>query len=621
MPENIIPVADLAVVTAGSADYLVAVQNGNARRVVLPEVTAASAVVEDTIEAIENLANERIDSAIVNMGYMSPVTYASGLSITSPMQTVSYLGTTYAPQADTVPFTTGAWDAARWRVIQGVTGSDLASTDAGKGGWLVRFIQAGVGAVQRWITDKLREEPSITDYGAVGDGVTDDTAAIQNALNAHKYVIVPAGLTPLISSTITVPDRTRLKFKGSVGNLTHHGGMSSSYFIKKSTMTTAAIEIEPRASVVGGGLLCQAGNVGDGVVLKGNSAALKDFITGGAGRDGVRVGTDGVYANTNSTTIDNVRSNDNGRHGFYVHDGVSINAADANAGTMHKCSANYNGGDGIRLGHAFWVSLINCHTEQNTGWGLYLSGANNNNYPECRWANVIGGDFNEGNLAGQVYDESYFSSFTNADQFQTAAIPAPTSGLQGAGLRSVFGGPTVTRFYGGKLFSFASWQLTVQDQPGGEYRSALHIAKRTTGGNGQGVGVAFRIDPGTGNYVNAAQIKAVQFAGGKHGLTFAGHVAGTDVDLFSINPNANTLYPNTDTGLSLGAPSNRWGQVFSNHFYPGLGTGSRLMAGTGSPEGNQSAAVGSIWLRYDGGAATSIYVKESGAGNTGWVAK
>ena len=34
-----------------------------------------------------------------------------------------------------------------------------------------------------------------------------------------------------------------------------------------------------------------------------------------------------------------------------------------------------------------------------------------------------------------------------------------------------------------------------------------------------------------------------------------------------------------------------------------------------------AAAVGSIYSRTDGGASTSLYVKESGSGNTGWVAK
>jgi hypothetical protein len=44
-------------------------------------------------------------------------------------------------------------------------------------------------------------------------------------------------------------------------------------------------------------------------------------------------------------------------------------------------------------------------------------------------------------------------------------------------------------------------------------------------------------------------------------------------------------------------------------------------SGTGSPEGVVTANVGSLYTRTDGGASTTLYVKESGAGNTGWVAK
>jgi hypothetical protein len=47
----------------------------------------------------------------------------------------------------------------------------------------------------------------------------------------------------------------------------------------------------------------------------------------------------------------------------------------------------------------------------------------------------------------------------------------------------------------------------------------------------------------------------------------------------------------------------------------------RLFSGTGSPEGSVAAPVGSLYLRSNGGAGTTFYVKESGTGNTGWVAK
>lgn len=46
-----------------------------------------------------------------------------------------------------------------------------------------------------------------------------------------------------------------------------------------------------------------------------------------------------------------------------------------------------------------------------------------------------------------------------------------------------------------------------------------------------------------------------------------------------------------------------------------------LYSGTGTPEGAVTAGVGSIFLRTDGGASTTLYVKESGVGNTGWIPK
>ena len=44
-------------------------------------------------------------------------------------------------------------------------------------------------------------------------------------------------------------------------------------------------------------------------------------------------------------------------------------------------------------------------------------------------------------------------------------------------------------------------------------------------------------------------------------------------------------------------------------------------SGAGSPEGVVTAPVGSLYSRSDGGLLTSLYVKQSGTGNTGWAGK
>lgn len=51
---------------------------------------------------------------------------------------------------------------------------------------------------------------SVKDYGAVGDGSTDDTTAIQNALDANSDIYFPTG-NYVVSSTLTVPSFRRLE--------------------------------------------------------------------------------------------------------------------------------------------------------------------------------------------------------------------------------------------------------------------------------------------------------------------------------------------------------------------------------------------------------------------------
>lgn len=61
------------------------------------------------------------------------------------------------------------------------------------GSSIVGFIQSGVGAVRRTMQDKARETVSVKDFGAIGDGVANDTTAINAALAASNHVFFPPG--------------------------------------------------------------------------------------------------------------------------------------------------------------------------------------------------------------------------------------------------------------------------------------------------------------------------------------------------------------------------------------------------------------------------------------------
>lgn len=63
----------------------------------------------------------------------------------------------------------------------------------------VRFTQDGAGAVERLASEKLREWVSVKDFGAVGDGVTDVTAALELARNNAQPYVFPSGQYRLAS--------------------------------------------------------------------------------------------------------------------------------------------------------------------------------------------------------------------------------------------------------------------------------------------------------------------------------------------------------------------------------------------------------------------------------------
>lgn len=52
-----------------------------------------------------------------------------------------------------------------------------------------------------------------------------------------------------------------------------------------------------------------------------------------------------------------------------------------------------------------------------------------------------------------------------------------------------------------------------------------------------------------------------------------------------------------------------------------LGNGLNIYVGSGSPNGVLAASPPSIYFNSAGGAGTTMWVKESGSGDTGWVGK
>jgi len=89
---------------------------------------------------------------------------------------------------------------------------DSASLSASSGSSLVGYLPAGTGAVATTVQTKLRESVSVKDFGAVGDGVTDDTAAIQAAVTASygKTMYFPSGTYLITGDTLAAAGSLRI---------------------------------------------------------------------------------------------------------------------------------------------------------------------------------------------------------------------------------------------------------------------------------------------------------------------------------------------------------------------------------------------------------------------------
>lgn len=231
----------------------------------------------------------------------------------------------------------------------------------------IEFKQAGVGATTRSIEAKMRDLFSVKDYGATGDGVTDDTAAVQAALN---YIVAnggalhfPAGIY-LVSATLAcgkITSSKQVRIYGDGGALT---------------------QIKATAAVTGAVL-----KISDLSLMPGYSGSvwISDLAIVGAGIATTGFGfkaTDMVHSHLERIFVSGCGV------GFDMEGGISND--------LSECFA-YGNGIGFNIhswasggfsGHPNIHNLLNCKAKDNPTWGIQLDGG--------RMLNVLNADI-EGN--------------------------------------------------------------------------------------------------------------------------------------------------------------------------------------------------------------------------------
>jgi hypothetical protein len=120
------------------------------------------------------------------------------------------------------------------------------------------FTQAGSGAVQRAVDSKLKDVVSVKDFGAVGDGVTNDTAAFQAALDTGFQAYVPySSAGYLINSTLILTSGESLVGAGATTRLIAGSGIDNGWFIevRGSNTTIDSLLLDASGLVNGAGAI------------------------------------------------------------------------------------------------------------------------------------------------------------------------------------------------------------------------------------------------------------------------------------------------------------------------------------------------------------------------------
>ena len=164
----------------------------------------------------------------------------------------------------------------------------------------VTYTPAGTGAVATTVQTKLRESVSVKDFGAVGDGVTDDTAAIQAALNAGGTIFVPAG-TYLVDY-LTTP--VAVSLVGESLSISIIKRKASATVNKDLFVTTANVEVNVQGIQFDGNAsnnpLPSAGNYSGGLVNAIGSGTIDSCYFTNFSHHCLQTGGEDRYFTTNT---------------------------------------------------------------------------------------------------------------------------------------------------------------------------------------------------------------------------------------------------------------------------------------------------------------------------------
>lgn len=269
-----------------------------------------------------------------------------------------------------------------------------------------------LNSISRTLSEKLGDAISVKDYGAIGDGVTDDTSAIQMAITSSsgKVLVFPPAIYSISGVGITLPSNISIVGFGAILKVSAVPTADLIYAASKINITIDGLTIDADDKVVGSNIgmlafqLCSNINITNCQFLKMDRFAI--VFNGGSNVliDNNLITKTTASANQNqSILVSNsagVATNFRITHNTLVNSG--INVALEYSEISHNTISNWKFGAGITTEQSpncrfLTISNNQCHGGSGIDINGYRCGGLENWAP---YSTITGNIFNSNSGAG-----------------------------------------------------------------------------------------------------------------------------------------------------------------------------------------------------------------------------
>jgi len=242
-----------------------------------------------------------------------------------------------------------------------VTGSVLGDTDSTD----IDYTHSATGAVERTLQSKLEDTVSVKDFGAVGDGVTDDSSSIRDAFDAaaNKVVYFPPA-TYIVSQEgsdnwCIENDQNNVTVDGFGATLKCVDGELQILRSTGNKFQLYGLKVEGPGT--------DGADLGAGLIQINNATDVRvDNVTIlGSDQDGLAI------SGCTDVIVSNVTAHNCSKAGNYVNNCTNVIISSCISATCggHTSASNVVG-IGFQVSNNTNVSLSNNIAKDITGWGI-----------------------------------------------------------------------------------------------------------------------------------------------------------------------------------------------------------------------------------------------------------